>query len=369
MLKRNKNTKFDQQTDSFNLSKIEIKTAQYHQVKKKLHASPGFYIQHSQAEVPQDSFNKHWNNKWTKEPNQQSGIWRSVTPIPRHQLQPELQPGSACCSPGRSPSADTQHSKRVRRAENQTWLRVRVEVITFLESVEPNVFLGLKPAPWLLKADSSNQGGTSCCACQERKTQAVITSWEPIRAQSLTLDRTVTRERANPPSTSGSKNDTALPTFPQRPVLPIRWTYSSMSFGRSKFTTCWTSGMSRPRAATEVATRTGHFPERKSVRASSRSLCSRSLPDTHSYRGQQKQQQQQQEEEMEEWGTHGCWWLELSPGTGTQRWSLLVSWSLQTPWCAPFLNTEVKGHQPSASHWCSSISLSAPPIETVSDHV
>lgn len=59
MFKRNKNTKSDQQTDSFNLSKIEIKTSQYHQVKKKLHASPGFYIQHSQAEVPQDSFNKH----------------------------------------------------------------------------------------------------------------------------------------------------------------------------------------------------------------------------------------------------------------------------------------------------------------------
>lgn len=34
------------------------------------------------------------------------------------------------------------------------------------------------------------------------------------------------------------------------PVRPIRWTYSSMSLGRSKFTTCLTLLMSRPRAAT-----------------------------------------------------------------------------------------------------------------------
>jgi len=38
---------------------------------------------------------------------------------------------------------------------------------TFLESVEAKLFLeGLNPAaPPLLKADSSNHEGTSCCAC------------------------------------------------------------------------------------------------------------------------------------------------------------------------------------------------------------
>lgn len=94
---------------------------------------------------------------------------------------------------------------------------------------------------------------------------------------SQTPKRTLTRERAKGVSGSGSKKDTALPVFPHRPVLPMRCTYSSMSFGRSKFTTCWTSSMSNPLAATDVATSTGHWPVRKSLRAFSRSRCSRSL--------------------------------------------------------------------------------------------
>lgn len=93
----------------------------------------------------------------------------------------------------------------------------------------------------------------------------------------LTSERTFTRERAIGVSDSGSKKDIALPVFPQRPVRPIRWTYSSMEEGRSKFTTCCTCSISSPRAATEVATRTGHFPVRKSPSACSLSLCSRSL--------------------------------------------------------------------------------------------
>lgn len=48
------------------------------------------------------------------------------------------------------------------------------------------------------------------------------------------------------------KNDVANPRFPTRPVRPMRWTYSSMSLGRSKFTTCFTFGMSSPLAATYI---------------------------------------------------------------------------------------------------------------------
>lgn len=92
-----------------------------------------------------------------------------------------------------------------------------------------------------------------------------------------TPERTLTRERATGVSDSGLKKDTARPVFPQRPVLPMRWTYSSMLLGRSKFTTCCTCSMSRPLAATDVATSTGHWPVRKSLSAFSRSRCSRSL--------------------------------------------------------------------------------------------
>lgn len=92
-----------------------------------------------------------------------------------------------------------------------------------------------------------------------------------------TPERTLTSERARGVSDTGSKKDTALPMFPHRPVLPMRCTYSSMCLGMSKLTTCWTWSMSSPLAATDVATKTGHWPVRKSLRAFSRSRCSRSL--------------------------------------------------------------------------------------------
>lgn len=41
-----------------------------------------------------------------------------------------------------------------------------------------------------------------------------------------------------------------IPRLPTRPVRPIRWTYSSMSLGKSKLITCFTLLMSRPLAAT-----------------------------------------------------------------------------------------------------------------------
>lgn len=47
-----------------------------------------------------------------------------------------------------------------------------------------------------------------------------------------------------------SKHEKNSPRFPIRPVRPMRWTYSSTSLGRSKFMTCFTCGISKPRAAT-----------------------------------------------------------------------------------------------------------------------
>lgn len=67
-----------------------------------------------------------------------------------------------------------------------------------------------------------------------------------------------------------------LPTLPTRPVRPIRWTYSSISLGKSKLITWRTLGISRPRAATAVATRIGYSPVRKANKASSRSRWVRS---------------------------------------------------------------------------------------------
>ena len=52
----------------------------------------------------------------------------------------------------------------------------------------------------------------------------------------------------------------ARPRLPILPVLPILCTYSSMSLGMSKLMTCFTLGMSRPRAATAVATMMGVWP-------------------------------------------------------------------------------------------------------------
>ncbi len=48
----------------------------------------------------------------------------------------------------------------------------------------------------------------------------------------------------------------ATPSRPARPVRPMRCTYASGEDGTSKFTTCDTCSMSRPRAATSVATST-----------------------------------------------------------------------------------------------------------------
>lgn len=50
--------------------------------------------------------------------------------------------------------------------------------------------------------------------------------------------------------TAASVSPSQLPRLPTRPVRPMRWTYSSMSLGRSKLMTCFTLEMSRPRAAT-----------------------------------------------------------------------------------------------------------------------
>ena len=46
----------------------------------------------------------------------------------------------------------------------------------------------------------------------------------------------------------------AFPAFPARAVRPTRWMYVLLSGGRSRLRTTSTEGMSRPRAATSVAT-------------------------------------------------------------------------------------------------------------------
>lgn len=92
-----------------------------------------------------------------------------------------------------------------------------------------------------------------------------------------TSDNTLTKLRASLSSFPGWKKEVAVPLLPIRPVRPMRCTYSSMSWGRSKLITCFTSGMSRPRAATDVATSTGARPLLKSRSAASRSCCVLSL--------------------------------------------------------------------------------------------
>ena len=82
---------------------------------------------------------------------------------------------------------------------------------------------------------------------------------------------------ANLLSLPRSKNAIAQPWFPIRPVLPILWTYSSISMGRSKLITILTSAISNPRAAIAVAIKTGAFPDLKSLKAHSRSSWDRSL--------------------------------------------------------------------------------------------
>ena len=73
----------------------------------------------------------------------------------------------------------------------------------------------------------SSQGGTSCFASASKSSRSLAT----FRFFSL-------------------KNDVANPVWPTRPVRPIRWTYSSISLGISKLITCFTFGISKPRAAT-----------------------------------------------------------------------------------------------------------------------
>lgn len=53
------------------------------------------------------------------------------------------------------------------------------ECVTFLESVDVKVFLVVLKAmePWLLKANSSNHEGTSCCACQIKQNYASCHIW------------------------------------------------------------------------------------------------------------------------------------------------------------------------------------------------
>src|SRR5438128_9859582 len=57
--------------------------------------------------------------------------------------------------------------------------------------------------------------------------------------------------------------ETAIPATPARAVLPILWKYVRGSSGRSKLITWLTFVMSRPLAATSVATRTATDPSRK----------------------------------------------------------------------------------------------------------
>jgi hypothetical protein len=58
-------------------------------------------------------------------------------------------------------------------------------------------------------------------------------------------------------------SETAIPALPARAVLPILWKYVRGSSGKSKLITWLTFVMSRPLAATSVATRTATDPSRK----------------------------------------------------------------------------------------------------------
>mmetsp|Transcript_45460 Transcript_45460/g.144608 ORF Transcript_45460/g.144608 Transcript_45460/m.144608 type:complete len:263 (-) Transcript_45460:388-1176(-) len=65
----------------------------------------------------------------------------------------------------------------------------------------------------------------------------------------------------------------AMPVLLARPVRPERWRKVSESLGISKCTTRSTLGMSRPRAATSVATSTLKLPSRNFLRVFSRVIC------------------------------------------------------------------------------------------------
>lgn len=151
--------------------------------------------------------------------------------------------------------------------KNQVYLKV-----TFRESTAANTFpFGLlKPIPPEPQAISSNHAGTSCWALK-RKVVLLHMYYCLFKnyfkklgnERQLTSASTFIRGCAIGLSAWGSKKEIALPILPQRPVRPILWTYSSIVEGRSTFITCWTFSISRPLAATDVATRTGHLPVRK----------------------------------------------------------------------------------------------------------
>ena len=69
-------------------------------------------------------------------------------------------------------------------------------------------------------------------------------------------------------------SEIARPLAPARPVRPMRCTYSSPERGMSKLITRSRSSISRPRAATSVATSTLLPPWRKRSMASLRSFWS-----------------------------------------------------------------------------------------------
>uniref|UniRef100_A0A8W7PSX2 Uncharacterized protein n=1 Tax=Anopheles coluzzii TaxID=1518534 RepID=A0A8W7PSX2_ANOCL len=132
--------------------------------------------------------------------------------------------------------------------------RATARAATVLLTVEPPPPRGTRPRrlpPKLrLLVISSRKPGISCPVSASRRTSPFAT----LRFFSL-------------------KKEVAVPRLPIRPVRPMRCTYSSTSAGRSKLITCFTFGMSSPRAATAVATRIGQRPQRNRRSASSRSAC------------------------------------------------------------------------------------------------
>ena len=70
-----------------------------------------------------------------------------------------------------------------------------------------------------------------------------------------------TASSANP-----GTREMSIETQDSQLAVSYLWTYSSTSLGISKLMTCLMSLMSRPRAATDVATRMGCFPGQERIR-------------------------------------------------------------------------------------------------------
>mmetsp|Transcript_50106 Transcript_50106/g.107069 ORF Transcript_50106/g.107069 Transcript_50106/m.107069 type:complete len:204 (+) Transcript_50106:690-1301(+) len=66
---------------------------------------------------------------------------------------------------------------------------------------------------------------------------------------------------------------TEMPASPCRPVRPVRWTYSRIDAGRSKWTTAESFEMWTPLPATSVQRSTFFLPDLSAESASSRSSC------------------------------------------------------------------------------------------------